>query len=24
QTRCFPRNPKCDGCPVATWCDSRR
>ena len=23
QTRCFPRNPKCDGCPVATWCDSR-
>ncbi len=24
QTRCLPRNPKCDGCPVATWCDSRR
>jgi endonuclease III len=24
QTRCFPRNPKCDGCPVATWCDSRQ
>ena len=24
QTRCFPRNPKCAGCPVATWCDSRR
>ena len=24
QTCCFPRNPKCDGCPVATWCDSRR
>ncbi len=24
QTRCFPRNPKCEGCPVATWCDARR
>ena len=24
QTRCFPRNPKCDGCPVAAWCDARR
>lgn len=20
QTRCAPRNPKCDGCPVARWC----
>ena len=24
QTRCFPRNPQCDGCPVAAWCDARR
>ena len=23
QRRCTPRNPKCDGCPVARWCDSR-
>lgn len=21
QTRCSPRNPKCEGCPVAKWCD---
>lgn len=21
QTRCSPRNPKCQGCPVAQWCD---
>ena len=20
QTRCFPRNPKCEGCPVGAWC----
>ena len=20
QTRCSPRNPKCDGCPVRPWC----
>ena len=20
QTRCSPRNPKCDGCPIAAWC----
>ena len=24
QTRCSPRNPKCDGCPVAAWCDTGR
>lgn len=22
QTRCFPRNPKCDGCPIARYCPS--
>ena len=22
QNRCHPRNPKCEGCPVAKWCDS--
>lgn len=21
QTRCSPRNPKCQGCPIAQWCD---
>ena len=21
QTRCTPRNPKCDGCPICKWCD---
>ena len=21
QTRCSPRNPKCDGCPIREWCD---
>lgn len=24
QSRCTPRNPHCDGCPVAKWCDMRR
>lgn len=24
QTRCFPRNPRCSGCPVAKYCPSRR
>ena len=24
QTRCSPRNPKCEGCPVGEWCASRR
>ena len=24
QTRCAPRNPKCAGCPVASWCDHGR
>lgn len=23
QTRCAPRNPKCEGCPVAKYCQSR-
>jgi len=22
QTRCLPRNPRCDGCPLATFCPS--
>ena len=22
QRRCLPRNPKCDGCPIGTWCMS--
>ena len=21
QTRCSPRNPKCEGCPIYQWCD---
>lgn len=21
QTRCFPRNPRCEGCPIREWCD---
>lgn len=21
QTRCSPRNPKCQGCPIVRWCD---
>ena len=24
QTRCTPRNPKCDGCPVREWCEFGR
>lgn len=24
QTRCSPRNPKCDGCPIREWCDFGR
>lgn len=24
QTRCFPRNPACKGCPIAAYCPSRR
>jgi len=24
QTRCFPRNPDCADCPIATYCDSRQ
>lgn len=23
QNRCFPRNPRCAGCPIAKWCASR-
>jgi endonuclease III len=23
QTRCTPRNPRCDGCPIAAYCDAR-
>lgn len=22
QNRCYPRNPRCEGCPVAKWCAS--
>lgn len=21
QTRCLPRNPRCEGCPLRSWCD---
>ena len=24
QTRCAPRSPRCDGCPIAAYCDSRQ
>ena len=24
QTRCAPRNPRCAGCPIAIYCDSRQ
>lgn len=24
QTRCFPRNPACEGCPIAAYCDLRQ
>ena len=24
QTRCSPRNPKCQGCPIAKWCDAAK
>ncbi|MDD5708575.1 MAG: endonuclease III, partial [Kiritimatiellae bacterium] len=22
QTRCLPRRPRCDGCPIRAWCDT--